>query len=36
MISGMEALFEPEDLKLDGQMPEVLSVCGDDVHKYWQ
>ena len=32
MISGMEALFEPEDLKLDGQMPEVLSVYGDDVH----
>ena len=32
MISGMEALFEPEDLKLDGQMPEVLSVYGDDVY----
>ena len=32
MISGMEALFEPEDLKLDGQMPEVLSVYGEDVY----
>lgn len=32
VISGMESLFEPEDLKLDGQMPEVLSVYGEDVY----
>lgn len=32
IISGMESLFEPEDLKLDGHMPEVLSVYGEDVY----
>lgn len=32
IISGMESLFEPDDLKLDGHMPEVLSVYGEDVY----
>ena len=32
IISGLEALFEPDDLKLDGHMPEVLSVYGEDVY----
>jgi len=31
-LSGLEALFQPEELKLDGRMAEVLSVSGEDVY----
>jgi hypothetical protein len=32
VLSGLEALFQPEELKLDGRMAEVLSVSGEDIY----
>lgn len=32
VLSGLEALFQPEELNLDGHMAEVLSVNGEDVY----
>ncbi|MGY8823066.1 MAG: hypothetical protein ACKVJG_03885 [Candidatus Latescibacterota bacterium] len=32
ILSGLESLFQPDELNLDGSMAEVLSVYGDDIY----
>ncbi len=32
LVGGLAALFQPEELKLDGRVPELLSVQGEDIY----
>jgi len=32
ILSGLEALFQPDELNLDGSMAEILSVYGEDIY----
>jgi hypothetical protein len=32
LVGGLVALFQPDELKLDGRVPELLSVHGEDVY----